>query len=179
MLELTADNAPAYLKARGAPVPRAVRELGGGVSNVVLLVEADGQRFVLKQSLPKLRVEQDWFSDPGRIFREAAGLRLLAPYLPAGSVPEVLFEDRENYAFAMSAAPADAGTWKAQLIRGEIRPLPGGSARCWRRCCAPPGAARSGRSASATKGCSTSCGSTPTTGRPRGGIPIWRPTSKG
>jgi 5-methylthioribose kinase len=122
VLELTADNAPGYLRARGEPVPRAVRELGGGVSNIVLLVETDERPFVLKQSLRKLRVEQDWFSDPDRIFRESAGLRLLAPYLPPGSVPEVLFEDRDNYLFAMSAAPADAETWKAQLMRGEIRP---------------------------------------------------------
>jgi 5-methylthioribose kinase len=122
LLELTAANTPAYLVARGMPQPRSVRELGGGVSNIVLLVETAECRFVLKQSLRKLRVEQDWFSDPDRIFRESAGLRCLAPHLPPGSLPEVLFEDRANYAFAMSAAPAEAETWKAQLMRGDIRP---------------------------------------------------------
>lgn len=104
------------------PEPLAVDELGGGVSNTVLQVRMPEGRLVLKQSLPKLRVEQDWFSDPGRIFRESDGLRWLAPYLPPGRLPEVLFEDRENYAFAMSAAPPGAETWKAQLMRGEIRP---------------------------------------------------------
>ena len=70
------------------PAPRAVTELGGGVSNTVLLVDMGEERFVLKQALGKLRVEQDWFSDPRRIFRESAGLRCLAPHLPPGSLPE-------------------------------------------------------------------------------------------
>ena len=97
-----------------------VRELGGGVSNTVLLVEADGQRAVVKRSLRKLRVQQDWFSDPNRIFREAAALRRLAPHLPPGSLPEVLFEDRDNHAFVMTAAPPEAETWKTLLLRGEV-----------------------------------------------------------
>jgi hypothetical protein len=46
-------------------------------------------------------------------------MRWLAPHLPAGSVPEVLFEDRENCLFAMAAAPPEAETWKAILMRGE------------------------------------------------------------
>ena len=50
-----------------------ITELGGGVSNTVLLVETRGcRRFVLKQALGKLRVEDDWFSDRERIFRESA-----------------------------------------------------------------------------------------------------------
>ena len=121
MFELTTANAARYLAARGMPAPLAIDELGGGVSNTVLLVRMPESRLVLKQSLPKLRVEQDWFSDPGRIFRESEALSSLAPHLPAGSLPEVLFEDRENCMFAMSAAPADAETWKAQLMRGDVR----------------------------------------------------------
>jgi 5-methylthioribose kinase len=122
LLELTAANASEYLVARGMPEPDSVCELGGGVSNTVLLVQSGGTRLVLKQSLPKLRVDQDWFSDPGRIFRESEGLRSLAPYLPAGSLPEVLFEDRDRFAYAMTAAPSESETWKAQLMRGDIRP---------------------------------------------------------
>src|SRR6266545_2572471 len=115
VFELAAQNAAAYLTGRGLAAPDSVTELGGGVSNTVLLVEAGGSRSVLKQSLARLRVEQDWFSDRDRIFREVAALRLLAGCLPPGSVPEVLFEDRDNCLFSMSAAPADAVTWKAQL----------------------------------------------------------------
>jgi 5-methylthioribose kinase len=97
-----------------------VTELGGGVSNTVLLVEAGESRLILKQALGKLRVEDDWFADRDRIFRESAAMRWLAPHLPTGSLPEILFEDRENYLFAMTAAPADAATWKSLLLRGEF-----------------------------------------------------------
>ncbi|HXB66800.1 MAG TPA: phosphotransferase [Candidatus Acidoferrales bacterium] len=119
-LRLTADNASGYLVARDVPRPREVRELGGGVSNTVLLVDLGGLRLVLKQSLHKLRVEQDWFSDPDRIFRESAALIRLAPHLPSGSLPEVCFEDHVNRVFAMTAAPPEAETWKTLLLRGEV-----------------------------------------------------------
>jgi sugar (pentulose or hexulose) kinase/aminoglycoside phosphotransferase (APT) family kinase protein len=118
--ELTPANASGYLVARGMPRPREIRELGGGVSNTVLLVDLGDLRLVLKQSLHKLRVEQDWYSDPDRIFRESAALMRLAPHLPPGSLPEVLFEDRHNRAFAMTAAPPEAETWKTHLLRGEV-----------------------------------------------------------
>jgi 5-methylthioribose kinase len=122
VFEITSAGAASYLAARGLPQPRSVTELGGGVSNTVLLIELPERRIVLKQALHKLRVEQDWFSECGRIFRESAALCRLARHLPAGSVPEVLFEDRDNFAFAMTAAPPEAETWKAQLMRGEAHP---------------------------------------------------------
>src|SRR4051812_48657108 len=46
-------------------------------------------------------------------------MNLLFPLLPQGSVPEVVAEDRENFAFLMTAAPEGAETWKSQLMRGE------------------------------------------------------------
>jgi aminoglycoside phosphotransferase (APT) family kinase protein len=85
-----------------------------------VLIETDSQRLVLKQSLAKLRVKEDWFSDRDRIFREAAALERLSAVLPAGSIPGVLFTDRENFAFAMTAAPPGAVSWKELLLRGEI-----------------------------------------------------------
>jgi 5-methylthioribose kinase len=121
LFELTAANASEYLAARGMPRPLAVCELDGGISNTVLMIRMAVDRFVLKQSLPKLRVEEDWFSDPDRNFRESAGIRSLSPHLGPDRLPRVLFEDRENHAFAMSAAPQDAETWKQQLLRGEVR----------------------------------------------------------
>jgi 5-methylthioribose kinase len=123
LFELRTDNAAAYLRSRGiaGEVPR-ITELGGGVSNTVLLVETGERRSILKQALGKLRVKDDWFSDRDRIFRESAAMRWLEPHLPAGSLPEILFEDCENYLFAMTAAPADAATWKSILLRGEFDP---------------------------------------------------------
>src|SRR5690349_10095691 len=121
MFELTAGNAAAYLAEQVDQGPWQITELGGGVSNTVLLAESPAQRLILKQALGKLRVEQDWFADRTRIFRESGALRAIAPHLAPGSVPDVLFEDRENLAFGMSAAPAEADTWKAQLMAGHIR----------------------------------------------------------
>jgi 5-methylthioribose kinase len=122
LFEINAQNAAAYLSARGFGSGWKVEELGGGVSNTVLLAEGANRRLVLKQSLGKLRVEQDWFSDRARIYRESGAMQALAPLLPAGTVPEVAFEDRANYAFAMTAAPAGAQTWKDQLLEGDIEP---------------------------------------------------------
>ena len=94
LLELDATNATDYLRSRGMDYAATrISELGGGVSNTVLLVETAGRRFLLKQSLGKLSVKADWFSDRQRIFRESAALSWAAQYLPPGSVPEILFED--------------------------------------------------------------------------------------
>lgn len=115
--ELSVSNASDYLG-----YPCTATFLGGGVSNTVLLIESPKGRFVLKQSLGKLRVEQDWFSDRRRIFRESSAMRQLARVLPPGAVPEILFEDRENYLFAMSAAAPESEPWKDLLLRGEVYP---------------------------------------------------------
>lgn len=119
---LNEQNVIPYVRARLGDFrePARVTALGGGVSNTVLLVESENVRVIVKQSLAKLRVEEDWFSDRERIFRESAAMRMLEKLLPERSVPEVLFEDPENFAFAMTAAPAEAEMWKTLLLRGEI-----------------------------------------------------------
>lgn len=105
LIEMDGPHAAAYLAAREncRPGDLRVTALGGGVSNHVLLVESPSRRYVLKQSLEKLRVERDWRSRRDRVWREADALRLLAPLLPPGSVPQLLYEDRANFLFAMSA----------------------------------------------------------------------------
>jgi len=121
LFALEINTAAEYLHSRGIETAGArISELGGGVSNAVVLVEGDGQHFILKQALEKLRVRDDWFSDRGRIFRESAALTWAAAHLPDGSVPQILFEDRENFLFAMTAAPPDAQTWKSLLLSGEF-----------------------------------------------------------
>ncbi|MBK5293935.1 MAG: aminoglycoside phosphotransferase family protein [Acidobacteriia bacterium] len=99
--------------------PWEVEPLGGGVSNRVLLVRTPQTRFVVKQSLGQLRVEEEWFADRSRIHRESAAMAALAPHLPPNSVPAVLFEDNENCIYAMEAAPASAADWKSQLLSGR------------------------------------------------------------
>jgi 5-methylthioribose kinase len=121
MLELTSDNAVAYLRDRGwvEGGPVRVEPLGGGVSNQVLRVVTDTTAFVVKQSRPQLRTRDAWFSDLDRIFRECEVMQALGPLLK-GAVPEVLFVDRENYAYAMSHAPMAAASWKAELLAGNV-----------------------------------------------------------
>lgn len=134
MRELSAENASEYLidschASRGEPI--AVRELAGGVSNLVLLVELPqrGERFVLKQARGRLRVQEEWLCPIERIWREVEVLRncggLLRRLRTADrglriEVPEVLWEDRENFCYAMTAAPPEHRTWKEQLLAGEL-----------------------------------------------------------
>lgn len=97
--------------------------LAGGVSNRTVLVERkNGEAWVLKQALEKLRVASDWFSSPERIHREANGLRWLAELAPAGAVPRFIFEDHDRHLLAMEAVPQPHENWKTQLLRGEIQP---------------------------------------------------------
>lgn len=126
---LSEFNAAAYLVGCGLITPAAARtataqSLGGGVSNVVVRVDGSGGPggLVLKQSLPRLRVEQEWLADPGRIYHEAAGLQYLAEILPASALPKVVHEDRENYLFVMTAAPAEGVNWKDALLAGNVDP---------------------------------------------------------
>jgi len=125
---LSAGTVQDYLADRGLwprGAPMFVRELGGGVSNIVLLVEGEGAgrevtRWVVKQSLEKLRVQDDWRSQRSRIFREAEAIRALSPVLGQGAVPEVVHTDRENYLFIMTAAPPGSVMWKEALLDGQV-----------------------------------------------------------
>ncbi len=134
MLEINVATAESYLRERslvGQQERIEVSELTGGVSNVVLLVErSDGANFVLKQARPQLRVPQPWFCSIERIWREVDVLQICQHVLagrcestrsdaaPAIRTPDVLFIDRENYLFTMTAAPRHE-VWKAQLLSGQ------------------------------------------------------------
>src|SRR5262245_735510 len=100
--ELTPENALGYLRRQGwvddQDEPVTVEALAGGVSAVVLRVALRGGRrlMVLKQSRPRLRTREEWFSDVGRIHREQEVMELLGPLLPPGVIPRVLHADRER-----------------------------------------------------------------------------------
>jgi 5-methylthioribose kinase len=139
---IDATTAEEYLRetsriARGERVQ--VRELTGGVSNMVLLVELPERddALVLKQARAQLRTRQEWFSSLERIWREADVLAICAELLDKGTrlvsgraekeprpllarTPRIVFEDRENYLLAMTAAPRPNTVWKAELLAGRI-----------------------------------------------------------
>ncbi len=164
---LTQENLADYLRCSGRIGPGEaveVRELAGGVSNVVLYVrrlhadsaaeaETDADTagdFVVKQAREQLRVAQPWFCRLERIWREVDVMRwcqqLLqtegppaangtepaktnqpcGPAEPPGALaattPRILWEDREQYCFAMTAAPANHTTWKTRLLAGQFQP---------------------------------------------------------
>ncbi len=124
--ELNPQNVHSYLAARGLAKQGdaiSVRELGGGVSNIVLLLEwrgDPGRRWVLKQSLEKLRVQDDWRSERARIYREAEAIEALRPALGESALPEIIHIDRENFVYVMTAAPAGVKSWKEHLLAGEV-----------------------------------------------------------
>jgi 5-methylthioribose kinase len=126
MREIDATTAAEYLLDAGwipKDVKVVVHELSGGVSNIVLRVDSPGKPpFVLKQCRERLRVPMEWHARLDRIWTEYATLELLRAILPEGIVPEILFEDRQNYLFAMTCAPDDAVTWKTHLMAGLVDP---------------------------------------------------------
>jgi 5-methylthioribose kinase len=126
MREVTPESAVEYLRDAGhVPEGRSivVRALGWGVSNIVMRVDAEGMApYVLKQARERLRTRALWISRLDRIWTEKAAMELLATFLPEGTVPRVLFDDRDNYLFAMSLAPEDSVVWKEQLLAGNADP---------------------------------------------------------
>jgi 5-methylthioribose kinase len=123
MLEIDVANVVQYLHDRGAfsPCIQARAELlAWGVSNAVLRVTPEaGEPLVIKQSRGQLRTRDPWFSRLDRIWREVEVMRCLEPLLPPGVIPRILFEDRENYLFAMEAVAAEHVVWKQSLLDGQ------------------------------------------------------------
>lgn len=136
MLLIDAANAEAYLRRQGwIGSGEAVRvsELAGGISNLVLYVERSaeaGDDFVVKQARDQLRTPQAWYCSVERIWREVEVLEICAQLLdvqqhaeqPRITTPRILHEDRENFAFAMTAAPREHRAWKQELLGGQAEP---------------------------------------------------------
>ncbi len=124
MYELDSTNAAGYLIATGRVArdePVRVEELAGGVSNVVLRVTPQSRPpFVVKQSREQLRTQLEWRSRLDRIWREVAVMRTLNRILEPGLVPGILFEDRENFLFAMEAIDERHIVWKTALLADHV-----------------------------------------------------------
>jgi 5-methylthioribose kinase len=98
-----------------------IRILAGGVSNRTVMVTRDnGEAWVLKQALHKLKVQVDWFSDPNRSQREALGIEWLNRLIPNGNIPKLIFLDPLHHLLAMEAIPNGHVNWKDSLLKGEI-----------------------------------------------------------
>jgi 5-methylthioribose kinase len=120
------DQLFAYLRNIGqigdAEIPGVSRLIGGVSNKTLLLRRSEGQSWVIKQALAKLRVQSDWFSDPVRIQVEANGLRYLPRVTPPGSIASLIFEDPAENLLVMGAVPEPHQNWKQVLLGGEIDP---------------------------------------------------------
>jgi 5-methylthioribose kinase len=111
-----------YLSRTGRLVPGERADasvLAGGVSNRTVLVRRQSGDWVVKQALARLRVDVEWRSDPARVHREAAALRVLAELVP-GHVPGFVFEDRSHHLLCMDAVDEPHENWKTKLLSGAV-----------------------------------------------------------
>jgi tRNA A-37 threonylcarbamoyl transferase component Bud32 len=96
--------------------------LAGGVSSDLWRVDLPGRSLCVKRALAKLKVAADWQAPVSRNAFEWAWMRFASGHRP-DSVPGLLAHDPEAGLFAMAfLPPEDYPVWKAQLLRGEVRP---------------------------------------------------------
>jgi tRNA A-37 threonylcarbamoyl transferase component Bud32 len=94
--------------------------LSGGVSSDIRGVRAaDGRRYVVKRSIPKLRVAADWRAPVGRDAVEVNWLRTVQALDPA-LAPEVLAWSPERHLFVMPWI--EAPVWKQEMAAGRVDP---------------------------------------------------------
>ena len=114
-----------YLERTGRVEPGSrlqIEVLKGGVScATVRVARPDGPDWVIKQALPRLRVDVEWLSDPARIHHEAMAMEWLATVVP-DSVPGLVFEDQAELLVAMDAVPTPHERWKDLLLAGNVMP---------------------------------------------------------
>lgn len=121
--ELSEQDAGEYLRRRGiVSGALEIDQLSGGISNVVLRARFGRDCLVIKQSLPRLRVEAVWEFDRRRVFVERDCMEYLGRLLEPGTVPRVRFSDEPSFLFAMSCAPPGGVVWKDALLRGDVQP---------------------------------------------------------
>lgn len=121
---LDPGGAAGYLVGRGLAGDGdeiVARSLGGGVSNVVLDVDTGSRRLVVKQSLPRLRVDDEWLAKRERVVTEADALRAYRELTP-DNVPRVLDVDPDRFTITIEHAPPGWLDWKSLLLEGDADP---------------------------------------------------------
>ena len=120
---LATDSVPAFLRARGLSTTNeddiSVEKLTGGVSGAVFSTNDGVRRLVVKQSLDKLAVADDWTAPRDRILTEARVLNLIGEIIP-GHSPIVFDVDEQSLTITMEHAPSDWIDWKTELLTGVV-----------------------------------------------------------
>lgn len=110
-----------YLREHGLLPGKHTRltPLTGGVSSDIVLVEEGHTKCVLKRSLEKLRVADDWHCSTTRNITECEAI-CYASELFHDNVPRILHSDAENRLFVMEYFDNEYKPWKSQLLKGNI-----------------------------------------------------------
>jgi 5-methylthioribose kinase len=117
-------NLKKYLREKSPiPVPNiaGIKNLSGGVSNkTVQVFFEDGSSWVIKQALEKLRVKGDWFSDPDRIFFEAAAMSWLQKRV---RIAKLIFEDQAHHLLVMEGIATPFENLKNIFMKSGPSPM--------------------------------------------------------
>ncbi len=91
--------------------------LKGGVSSYIVLVSDGNNSVVVKQALPKLNVEDDWYADTSRNENEQKFLQFLERIKP-DATPKLLYSTSEHSFFVMEFLDDGFQNWKKQMLKG-------------------------------------------------------------
>lgn len=95
--------------------------LKGGVSSDIFLVSDGKNSVVVKQALPKLNVEDDWYADISRNENEQNFLLFLNKIKP-DATPKLLNSNSEYSFFVMEFLDESFQNWKKQMLNGVFDP---------------------------------------------------------
>ena len=72
--------------------------------------------WVVKQALPRLKVDQEWNASPTRAITEAAALHVAEELI--GSIPPLVLVDDQRMVVVTKRAPDHLHEWKSELLAG-------------------------------------------------------------
>jgi aminoglycoside phosphotransferase (APT) family kinase protein len=98
-----------------------VTPLAGGVSSEIYLLEDGEHKWVVKQALPKLRVQEEWRADTSRNLVEQRFIGYAGAHVPQNVLPVLLAGPEDAY-FVMEFLGEGFVTWKQQLLAGRFDP---------------------------------------------------------
>ena len=93
--------------------------LSDGVSSDIYRVDDGEHSFVVKRSLPQLKVRDEWLADVSRNRYEQMYIEYVGGFLPDG-VPRLLPGAKDRGYFAMELLGPEFTSWKRLLLRGEV-----------------------------------------------------------
>jgi aminoglycoside phosphotransferase (APT) family kinase protein len=119
--ELNGPKLISYLKRQGLVLGAQVSlvPLEGGVSSDIMVVQSDVERLVVKRSLGRLKVSDEWLCDTKRNATEVEAIRYASRFFP-DAVPRVIFADPVQRLFVMEHFGPAFVPWKSQLLAGQV-----------------------------------------------------------